>query len=44
VDNGIDIENCWVDSIKYRLVYSQTCIKRSHLGQRKHGLIREMTS
>ena len=25
-------------------IYSLTCIKRSHLGQRKSGLIRQMTS
>jgi hypothetical protein len=27
-----------------RLIYSQTCIKRSPLGQRKNGLIRQVTS
>jgi hypothetical protein len=27
-----------------KCMYSQTCIKRSHLGQRKGGLIRQMTS
>ena len=26
------------------MVYSQTCIKRSPLGQRKNGLIRQVTS
>jgi len=26
------------------LIYSQTCIKRSPLGQRKDGLIRQVTS
>ena len=28
----------------YYTVYSQTCIKRSTLGQRKNGLIRPLTS
>jgi hypothetical protein len=29
---------------KLFVLYSQTCIKRSHLGQRKSGLTRQMTS
>ena len=28
---------------KYNLIYSQTCTKRSPLGQRKNGLIRQVT-
>ena len=28
----------------YKSIYSQTCIKRSPLGQRKSGLIRQVTS
>ena len=28
----------------YFFTYSQTCIKRSHLGQRKSGLTRQVTS
>jgi hypothetical protein len=27
-----------------KVKYSQTCIKRSHLGPRKRGLIRQVTS
>ena len=29
---------------RWRMYYNQTCIKRSPLGQRKSGLIREVTS
>jgi len=30
--------------LPYTYIYSQTCIKRSPLGQRKNGLIRQVTS
>jgi hypothetical protein len=31
-------------SLKVKTVYSQTCIKRSHLEQRKGGFLRQVTS
>jgi hypothetical protein len=30
--------------MRYKTRYSQTCIKRSHLGQRKSGLLKQVTS
>jgi hypothetical protein len=33
-----------ISSFNQKCIYSQTCIKRSPLGQRKSGLIRQVTS
>jgi len=39
VNNAINYTYCFT----YIYVHSQTCIKRSSLGQRKSGLIRQVT-
>ena len=36
-------ENAQMTMVKVKVTYSQTCIKRSHLGRRKNGLIKRVT-
>ena len=39
-----DVLEMWVDHNEMNIRYSQTCIKRSPLGSRKSGLLRQVTS